>query len=285
MNSTLDPFRITGPACVSFSGGRTSAYMLRRILDAHGGGLPEDVHVVFANTGKERIETLDFVHECAARWDVAVRWIEYFNEPNGAKLRHSMREVTYKSASRSGEPFEMLIAARSFLPNPVMRMCTQELKIRPMIKFAVQELGLDHWLSIVGLRADEPRRVAKTKEPSKERYEIDTPLSTAGVTVADVMAYWASSPFDLQLKSHEGNCDLCFLKGRDRLDKVIRARPDLAAWWIAQEERGLGKAGDGTFRKDRPSYRRMLTIVQATPMLPGLDIGEEDVALPCACTD
>lgn len=31
---TRDPFLIEGPAVISFSGGRTSGYMLRRILDA-----------------------------------------------------------------------------------------------------------------------------------------------------------------------------------------------------------------------------------------------------------
>lgn len=29
-----DPFLIEGPAVISFSGGRTSGYMLRRVLDA-----------------------------------------------------------------------------------------------------------------------------------------------------------------------------------------------------------------------------------------------------------
>ena len=46
-----NPYKIEGPALISFSGGRTSGFMLYHILQAHGGTLPEDYFVVFANTG------------------------------------------------------------------------------------------------------------------------------------------------------------------------------------------------------------------------------------------
>ena len=48
-----NPFEIKEPTCISFSGGRTSAYMLWRVLEAHGGKLPEEAVVCFANTGKD----------------------------------------------------------------------------------------------------------------------------------------------------------------------------------------------------------------------------------------
>ena len=47
-----DPFKINGPALISFSGGRTSAYLLYRIVEAYQGDLPDDIFVTFANTGK-----------------------------------------------------------------------------------------------------------------------------------------------------------------------------------------------------------------------------------------
>jgi 3'-phosphoadenosine 5'-phosphosulfate sulfotransferase (PAPS reductase)/FAD synthetase len=224
----IDPFAIDGPAVVSFSGGRTSAYMLRRMLDV---GLRPDVHVLFADTGKERVETYAFVRACAARWGVAVHWIE-----------------------RPGQ-FTQLITDRKYLPNPVTRFCTSELKIRPMRDWMLAH-GYEHWTNVVGIRADEPRRVAKmraTDETSHERWDIALPLADDGATLVDVEAFWLRQPFRLELRSHEGNCDLCFLKGTGKLRNIVRERPDLAAWW-ADQERRIG----ATFRKDRPSYADML---------------------------
>jgi hypothetical protein len=223
----MNPYHIEGPAVISFSGGRTSGYMLRRILDE---GLQPDVYVIFADTGKERPETLAFVREVGKRW-TPIQWV-----------------------SRPGQ-FTQLITDRKFTPNPVTRFCTQELKIRPMRDW-MRAKGYEHWTNVVGIRADEPRRVAKMKaaaETRKERWDIDLPLADAGVTLADVETFWRSQPFDLRLSPHEGNCDLCFLKGYAKIVNIVRERPDLAAWWAEQEER-IG----GTFRNDRPSYRAML---------------------------
>ena len=98
------------PGCISFSGGRTSAYMLYRILDAYCGELPEDVVVCFANTGKEMPETLDFVDECSQRWGVPIVWLELGvvrldDSSKRKKFEYDTRVVSYESASRNGEPF------------------------------------------------------------------------------------------------------------------------------------------------------------------------------------
>jgi len=112
-----DPFKITQPTCISFSGGRTSAYMLWRVLQANG-GLPVDTVVCFANTGKEVEATMRFVRDCAEHWHVPIRWLEYLPTEPGFTL------VDFDRASRQGEPFEALIRKRQYLPNPVARGCT-----------------------------------------------------------------------------------------------------------------------------------------------------------------
>ncbi len=226
-----DPFLITGPALISFSGGRTSAYMLWRILQAHGGTLPDDVHVCFANTGKEREETLRFVHECATQWGVKVNWLERSPDPRG------FSEVGFNSAARSGEPFAALIAKKGYLPNPLTRYCTVELKIRVMRDFC-RAMDWKRWDSVVGLRADEPTRVARAHAANaagKERWRAVMPLYVAGVANRDVRAFWAEQPFDLQLLPFEGNCDACFLKARPKLLEIERTAPGTLDWWIKQE--------------------------------------------------
>lgn len=227
-----NPYHITGPALISFSGGRTSGYMLRQILDAHGGTLPDDVAVTFANTGKEREETLRFVHDCATHWNVRVRWLEY-------RLGDErFEEVGFNSASRNGEPFAALIAKKNYLPNGVTRFCTQELKIRVMRDFAKITMGWKNWTNVIGLRYDEGHRVLRSlamNDSGKQPWRNAMPMSKAKVTKRDVMAFWEKQPFDLMLKPYEGNCDLCFLKSKAKLQALIRENPGMADWWIEQE--------------------------------------------------
>lgn len=258
-----DPFRIQGPALISFSGGRTSAYMLRRILQAWGGALPNDVIAVFANTGKEAEQTLEFVDRCSSYWGVPITWLEY---PD--------RVVDFHTASRRGEPFAEMIGKKKHLPNPVMRFCTQELKIKPMERFAAAH-GWAEWDVVIGLRADEPSRVAKMRDTNRIM-----PLATAGITKRDVAAFWQGYQFNLNLPSVNGttpagNCDLCYLKGAATIQGLIRANPELADWWIEQEAR-IG----ATFRKDRPSYKAMKQAVLAQH---NFDFGDVDQLIDCFC--
>ena len=62
------------PILISFSGGRSSALMLR-MLTQQCKSL-NDYIILFANTGKERPETLEFVHEIETKWNLPINWIE-----------------------------------------------------------------------------------------------------------------------------------------------------------------------------------------------------------------
>lgn len=201
----MNPYFCDGPTILNISGGRTSGLMLRRILDAHDGMLPPETFAVFANTGRERPETLTFLATMAERWGVTIHWIERdHTKPSGKRFR----VVTAETASRKGEPFEQLITERKFLPNGIARFCTQETKIIPARDF-MRSHGFDHWTSVMGLRFDEPARVSRVRDREPGEWDVACPLYDARVTGADVLAFWRAQPFDLALRPHESNCDGC----------------------------------------------------------------------------
>lgn len=274
----LELFKIIEPTCISFSGGRTSAYMLWRVLEAHNGKLPDEAIVCFANTGKEEEATLKFVRDCSVNWKVEIHWVEYRNADP------AFERVTFETASRDGEPFEALIRKRNYLPNPVTRFCTTELKIRTIHKY-LKSLGWEHNESMdwVGMRADEQRRAAKIADKSR------IPLVTAGITKQTVGEFWKSNSFDLELPNNNGvtmhgNCDLCFLKGGSQVLSLISEKPQRAIWWAKMEALALAlasKPSGAVFRSDRPSYSQMLKFSQEQTNM--FDDHEESIA--CFCGD
>ena len=291
----MNPYKIEGPALISFSGGRTSAYMLYHILQAYDGNLPPDLYVTFANTGKEMPETLDFIKDCEDHWGLKIHWLEMriFEE----KPIYRTEEVTYETASRKGEPFAALIDRKKMLPNPLVRFCTTELKIHVMKRF-MKERGYKEWYNVVGLRYDEPRRVSRQKSANENNvnpWESLMPLYDAKVTVQDVFKFWEDSNFDLNLPNHggktlAGNCDLCFLKGMKTTTMILKERPDLADWWADQEEKIARSARDvlgrevstATFRKDRPPY---IELVDISSQPNQIDDMFGDDGMSCFCND
>jgi 3'-phosphoadenosine 5'-phosphosulfate sulfotransferase (PAPS reductase)/FAD synthetase len=270
-----NPYLIEGPALISFSGGRTSAYLLKHIIDAYGGTLPASVVACFANTGKEMPQTLDFVAECGERWGVSIVWMEY--DPDGDPRRR-FHVVDHATAARDGEPYAALISRKNYLPNPVTRFCTTELKIRVMRDYALS-LGWENWINVLGLRYDEPQRVAKIKH-NRDRWDNVAPLFDARVTKREVTAFWQAQDFDLTLpnvngKTPHGNCDLCFLKAAKIITALIREEPARADWWIEQE-----RACGATFRKDRADYAAILDSVLNQH---DMDFGEIDALADCFC--
>jgi hypothetical protein len=277
------PFYIDTPTCISFSGGRTSAYMLWRILQAHDMSLPPEAVVCFANTGKEEEATLRFVDRCSREWGVDIHWLEYQYKTEPSQR---FKRVTFETASRDGQPFFELIDQNGspYLPNPVARICTAKLKIR-VIHHYLKSLGFEHdensdW---VGIRADEMRRAAKMDRSR-------TPLVAAGVTKEVVGNFWKSQPFDLELPNMNGvtmhgNCDLCFMKPAHQIMSLIQEKPERALWWMKMEAHANSSNktyGDGAkFRKDRPSYAEMYKFAhQQTDMF---DKNEEGIS--CFCGD
>lgn len=282
-----NPYEIETPAVISFSGGRSSGFMLWNIIQAYGGTLPEDIKVIFCNTGLEHYETYEFIHRIEQEW-CPVIWLEYderkvtkeVQRDDGldvvtvTKAHH--KQVDYYTASRSGEPFEQVINYKSYLPNPVTRFCTQELKIKLSDRF-MKEIS-EEYTNCVGLRADEQKRVSRLKG-RKVRVKLDVcaPMAEAGHTREDVMDFWNGHPLDLKLPLDSnifGNCVGCFLKGYSKLEAIAEKEPEQMDFWIRMEE----KTGN-TFRIDRPKY---FAIKRDAHKQLAFDFGD---TIDCFCTD
>jgi len=212
---------------ISFSGGRTSAYMAKMIL---GNTFFKDYNklVVFANTGKELEKTLQFVDKCDKEFNLNVVWVEALvNQEKGKGS--DFKIVSFETAARDGKPFEDVIK-KFGLPSKLYRHCTRDLKEVPIHKYAKHFFGSKKYLTAIGIRADEKHRVGA------DAHKI-YPLNDAGISERDIREWWDKQSFDLEIKDYEGNCDGCFLKSIRKKMTIAKEDPNVFKWWQDMEEK------------------------------------------------
>ena len=191
---------------ISFSGGRTSAYMTKLILDNWSDRY--EFIVTFANTGLEHPKTLEFIHNCDTYFGFNTIWLEAVVHEGRIAPTHKI--VNFSSASRNGEPFEEVIKKYG-IPNPAFPGCTRDLKLSP-IKSYLKSLGIieSRIPSAIGIRADEKRRV---NLKTAENRTLEYPLIDVWPTDKDeILDWWQDQPFDLNIDEFEGNCLGCYKK-------------------------------------------------------------------------
>ena len=214
----------------TFSGGRTSAFMGLILKD-----LPKykefEKLFVFANTGKEKEETLEFIDRCDKEWDLNVVWLEAkVNKEKGVGTTYKI--VDFKTASRNGEPFVDMLNKYP-MPNNFASNCTRELKLAPINKY-IKTLGFDEVLTALGIRYDERHRKSNTAEEQNIVYPLCDDLKVDNKFIRD---WWSRQCFDLKLKDYEGNCDLCFKKSVRKRLTLIKENPKIAEWWLKMENK------------------------------------------------
>ncbi len=250
------------PSVAGVSGGRTSAFMALEFV-------PEDTVLCFQNTGREHPKTLEFLLRVEEDLGRPIVRLEYRAPPRGEPpgKNATVEVVDHAHLSRKGEPFiDYLEAAASYrkkhattakgqvpiAPWARQRVCTAYLKIKTQRKYLLG-LGWKEWTSYVGLRADEPDRVARMRERNNT---LDTderaPLSDAGIVKADVLRYFAGKKYDLEIPEYLGNCTGCFLKDEADLATALLDPETDSEWWIGIEEKYA------PMRRGRTSYAEVL---------------------------
>jgi 3'-phosphoadenosine 5'-phosphosulfate sulfotransferase (PAPS reductase)/FAD synthetase len=258
---------------ISFSGGKTSAYMTWCLLKKYD-AIWSDEHkmflgiqrfdnmvftveilVVFANTSKENNETLDFVRDCDINFGFHTIWIEAkVNENSGEGTSYIL--TNYELAKRDGSVFEAVIKKYG-IPNMATPHCTRELKAVPITKL-VRDYGWDNgtYETAIGFRVDEPKRFNTPDkiESAKNKNHTYFFVHEQPTNKLQVNSWWAKQSFNLNLKDHEGNCDLCYKKSENKLMAIVGCCPDKAKWWEEMENKYKNFSPESRLENAKPPY-------------------------------
>jgi 3'-phosphoadenosine 5'-phosphosulfate sulfotransferase (PAPS reductase)/FAD synthetase len=219
---------------VSFSGGETSAFMGQWLNNHYEELGYENIVFVFANTGLENEQTLEFVNRCDKHFKLGIEWIE-------ADVIHEYKKGTryyrtdFDSANRNGDPFEQFISKYG-IPNQANPQCTRELKAAPISSFGKDWFNGEKYHTAIGIRRDEADRMnAKYKE-----MRLIYPLISENMIPATkpmINFYWRSMPFRLELKGYQGNCATCWKKSDKKLYQIAQENPKAFDFMDRMEEK------------------------------------------------
>ena len=271
----------------TFSGGRTSAFMGLMLKD-----LPKykdfEKLFVFANTGKEKEETLEFIDRCDKEWNLGVVWLEAkVIKDKGVGTTYKI--VNYKTASRDGKPFEDMLKKYP-MPTPFASNCTRELKLAPINKY-IKTLGFNEVVTALGIRHDERHRKSNTAEEQNIIYPLCDELKVDSKFIRD---WWSRQCFDLKLKDYEGNCDLCFKKSVRKRLTLIKEDPKIADWWLEMENKystdkvprfdlRTNISMEELIEKSKQPFRTIQDLYELSKTQTGLFDEDLDIETDCFC--
>jgi len=230
---------------VSFSGGRTSAYLVR-LMEARRTIIGDDVRYIFMDTGAEHPKTYEFIRNIVKHWGIPLVCLRTVVHPEMGK-GCTYRVVSVDDIGPDLQPWsDMLVKYGS--PHAVGAMCTSRMKIEPFDAYCREVIGAHHtWL---GIREDEPRRLKR-----KEGFSYLADISD--FDKQDVIDWWKTQPFDLGIEEHLGNCVFCIKKSELKLALAERDEPALAAQFIGLTE-GNTVRSTGRMHNHQRMYRKSL---------------------------
>jgi len=219
---------------ISFSGGRTSAYMMWWIMNEWSHRHDFEIVVVFANTGKESEGTLEFVNRCSAEWGIPIVWVEARHlDDSGNRYSEKgwgvgHRVVDFETASRKGEPFEEMTSVLG-IPTTNAPFCSDQLK-RKAIESYLKSINWkpSSFYKAIGIRSDEVDRVNENFRKLKIIYVL---VSDNPKTELEIQIWWHQQNFDLEIDKDFGNCDNCWKKDLLRLCRNARKDESSFDWW------------------------------------------------------
>ena len=268
---------------VSFSGGRTSAYLCHLMIELYG---RENVDFIYMDTGAEHPKTYEFIKNVNKYFRLNLTCLRGdFNQPLGKG--HSYKIVNVNDICPDLGPYTDMVNKYG-TPGQSSAWCTSRMKEETHDKYCNDKYGKGNYETWLGIRADEPKRVLGSHLGNEwtsrglssydltitmQHIEINHPIIN-GIrdiyikiqnTIAkkanknikfmaevcdaekeDVLSWWHSQPFDLEIPEHLGNCVFCFKKSPLKLAAAHYDEPELYVKWLSMIDTA----------KDRPSQER-----------------------------
>ena len=207
---------------VSFSGGRTSAYLVHCIEQMRKDGrLQGPVEYIFMDTGAEHPKTYEFIKKCVAHFGIELTCLRA-RIPLEAGKGSEPVVVSIDDIGPDLKPFREMLAKYSTPYNPGGAFCTDRMKSVPAIKYLNEKYGRNNFVQWLGIRIDEPLRI---KDKPGFRYLAHI----SSMEKDDILGWWSEMPFDLEIEEWLGNCVFCIKKGANKIALAAKDEPELAA--------------------------------------------------------
>lgn len=232
---------------VSFSGGRTSAYLvyLMEQKRKHEGW---DVDYVFMDTGAEHPKTYEFIKNVVEHFGIELVCLKAeISQAEGVGVTPKLiaiadigwdMTVWREMVKKYGAPY-----------NPGGAFCTDRMKTTPYKKYCDQVYGKDQYTSWLGIRVDEKRRL-------KPRHGYKYLAEISSMDKNQIIGWWRDQPFDLDIDEWLGNCVFCIKKGINKVAVAAKQEPELMAEFNAT----LGYASPEKRNSGGEMYRGKLSL-------------------------
>lgn len=255
---------------VSFSGGRTSAYLCKVMIDKYG---RDNVDFVFMDTGAEHPKTYEFIRKVDAYFGLNLVCLRGdFSLPLGDGVGYNVVDIN--ECKQDLKPFSHMLEKYG-TPYIGGMFCTDRMKLKPFKKYCDEKYGKGNYETWLGIRADEPKRIFGSKLYSglndlgyddKKKMEIYESLFKSDYFVMDeefekklhemlmkrkfgagspsylgeisdaekqdILEFWYEMPFDLEIDEWLGNCVFCPKKSDLKLAAAQRDEPEFYFEWL-----------------------------------------------------
>lgn len=236
---------------VSFSGGRTSAYLVHLIKT-----LGMNTTYIFMDTGAEHPETYKFIRNVVQHWgiDLICLRVEY-NPELGKGNDYDILGVD--DIGPDYGPWVGMLKKYG-CPSVESPYCTSRMKTEPHDKYCNDRFGKGNYVTWLGIRADEPKRL-------KPRQGVRYLAEISDFDKTDVLEWWKEQPFNLGIEEHLGNCVFCIKKGLNKVALAAKDEPELARQFIEVAE-GEDVRTTGRKHQHKRMYRQSLHLSDVITM-------------------